>query len=71
MGFSLHLITYLMNQCYREEHQRHSPQCPFLQIADPYKLTVREVLQLELHAMECIKVSPQLYCIISMIRILF
>ena len=45
-----------MNQCYREEHQRHSPQCPFLLITDPYKLTVRQVLQLESDAMEYIKV---------------
>lgn len=44
----------------REEHQRHSPQCPFLLIADPYKLTVRQVLQLESQAMEYIKEKKML-----------
>jgi len=41
----------------RKEHQKHSPDCPFLAIADPYKLTLREVTNLEIYALECIKVS--------------
>lgn len=54
---SVFSFSVFMQQCYREEHQRHSPQCPFLLIADPYKLTVRQVLQLESQAMEYIKVG--------------
>ncbi|XP_065887322.1 baculoviral IAP repeat-containing protein 5.2-A-like [Dysidea avara] len=38
-----------------KEHQKHSPDCPFLTIADPYKLSLRQVISLETYALECIK----------------
>ena len=36
----------------RKEHQRHSPDCPFLKVKDPYQITVGEMIDLEHAALD-------------------
>ena len=40
-----------------KEHKKHSPNCAFLKIKDPYKMTVENVLDLEKKALEQFIVS--------------
>ena len=41
----------------RSEHKKHVPNCGFLKIKDPYKITVENVLDLEKKALETFIVS--------------
>ena len=47
---------------YSDEHKRHSKDCPFLKIKNPYTITVGDILTLERKALEYYIVSNYALC---------
>ena len=49
--------TYMSLSLHSDEHKRHSKDCPFLKLKNPYTITVGDILDLERKALEYYIVS--------------